>query len=440
MANDRIDHLLQERAQRITDMREILDLAEAESRDLSAEENAEYEEREKEVDGFDARLKRLRAQQARDLSIDDDPERRSFDARRALGGEDAVREAEQHANEYRDAFMGYIRGGINELEPEQRDVLRRGFTRMDDSGETRDMAKGTNSLGGFLVPVSFYKQLIQHLVQASTMRQTRATQFQTASGQDLQVPKTTVHGAANWVSEAGAIAATDETFAQVTLKAYKAVRLAKVAIELLQDEAIDLESFLGRELGRAIGALEGTGYVVGTGSGQPQGIQGVATLGVTTVAVAAVTADEIIDFFYSVPVQYRRDAEWMFADSTIKAVRKLKDTTNNYIWAPGSGGVAAVLSNPQPDTLLGRPIYDDPDLPAMATGVKFGIFGDLSAYWIRDVGNPGPLGDVKGMGAFAVRRLDERYADNLQVGFLAYHRTDGNLIDTTGAVKYVKNA
>jgi HK97 family phage major capsid protein len=103
-------------------------------------------------------------------------------------------------------------------------------------------------------------------------------------------------------------------------------------------------------------------------------------------------------------------------DSTIKLVRKLKDTTNQYLWQPG-------LQAGEPDTLLGKPVYADPDMPAATTGLVSALFGDFSYYWIRDVNG------------IAFQRLNELYAENGQVGFRAYHRTDGKLLNTAAVKK-----
>src|SRR5439155_16981535 len=133
-----------------------------------------------------------------------------------------------------------------------------------------------------------------------------------------QVPKTTAHGAANWVNEASAISATDEAFGQITLNAYKAIRLIKVSVELLQDNAVDLEGYLSRELGRAIGQLENTAYVNGSGASQPQGLVGVASVGKVglTGQTTSLIADDLIDLMYSVAPGYRRNGEFQTADGT----------------------------------------------------------------------------------------------------------------------------
>lgn len=405
---DKVTELKQERAARIKEAREILNKADAESRDLTSEEQVEYDNLYAEADSLDKRAKR---------------EERQLEEERALletspgitGGDidpaspEAAAEARQA--EYRKAYHRYLRVGMGELTPEERQLVRTGE-------ERSDQIVGTTTLGGFTVPTGFQRRLAEHQVQAGTMRQTRATILPTGTGEDIPVPKTTAHGTANWIGEGNAITPDAETFGQVTLKSYVVAEIIRVSVQLLADNAVDLEAYLARALAGNIGAAQNTAYYVGNGSSKPTGITTLTTLGKTAAAAAAIAADEILDVFYSVGPQYRGQAEWAMADTTVKALRKLKLSTGEYVWQAG-------LTAGEKDTLLGKPVHDDPDMPAIGSGNKSLIFGDFSGYYIRDAGG------------FVLRRLDERYADNLLVGFLAYTRTDGNLIDQTGAVKHL---
>lgn len=420
-----ITDLKGERAAHIVRMRQMLDSADG--RKMTGEEETEYTRLEADVDSKGKRAALLQTEYDEERA--EIEREHGLDGRKTQGGDGGEDRAQaEQAQRYADTFDSYMRRGINELDLEERQTLALGR-------DSRDQAKSSNAGGGYLVPTDFQRQLQQFLVQAGSMRQTRATVLVTGAGETIQVPKTTAHGAANWVAEAAQITATDETFGQASLGAFKAVRMAKVSFELLSDNAVDLEGYLSRELGRSIGQLENTGYVVGTGTTQPTGIVGSATLGKTgaTGQTTSITSDDLIDLLYSLLPPYRRDAEWLLNDGTLKSIRKLKDSTGQYIWSAG-------LTGDQPDRLLNKVIWDDPDVAVMAASAKSVICGDLSTYWIRDVGQAGPLSTEKGVGSFFVRRLDERYADTGQVGFLGWHRTDGTLCDTTGAVKYYQNS
>lgn len=392
-------------------MRAILDKAGAETRALNAEEQQEYDRMESEVRDLKTRIDALEHQ--RELESEATAEERNFDPREARG--ETVRvENFIESEEYNEAFIRYCRFGIQDVE--HRDVLRVGRDTLT-GGERRDQAVGTNNLGGFTVPTSFQRQLVEHLVEAGAVRQTNVTVLQTGSGEALQVPKGTAHGDAEWLAEAQPAAVTNEMFGQATLDSFKAVRMVKISIELLEDNAVNLTAYLSRQIGDAIGRLENTAFVNGDGSGKPTGFLQDAVLGKETASASAITADEIIDLIYSVIRPYRSRGEFLMADSTIAAIRKLKvDTNDQYIWQPG-------LQTGEPDRLLGYALRSDPDMPEIAATAQVIAFGDFSHYWIRDVGG------------FVLRRLDERFADNLQVGFLAYHRVDGLLVGDTNAIK-----
>jgi HK97 family phage major capsid protein len=405
-----INELRQERAGLIVSMRGILDTAAAEKRAMSPEERTEYEKIETDVETLGTRVKDEEAQ--RDLEIGLDALEPRVDPRETQGKGESTDAAEVRAQKYAGAFDRYLRCEKSDLSVEDRTIL---------AEHRADQIKGTTTLGGFTVPTSFDRRLREHQVQAGAMRQTRADILKTGTGEDIQVPKTTAHGSAAWIAEGNAITPDSETFGQITLKSYVGAEIIRVSIQLLQDTGVDLEGYLAKSLGGNIGRLQNTAYLTGNGTGKPTGITTLSTQGVAAAAAAAIATDELMDLFYSVIPEYRRDGEWMMADLTIKAVRKLKLTTGEYIWAPG------LVAN-EPDTLLGKRVFDDPDMPALASGNKSVLFGDLSAYTIRDTGS------------FVLRRLEERYAENLLVGFLAWTRTDGNLIDQTGAVKHLVQA
>ena len=100
---------------------------------------------------------------------------------------------------------------------------------------------------------------------------------------------------------------------------------------------------------------------------------------------------------------------WVLNDSTVKALRKLKDNTGNYIWSPSvQAGV--------PDTILNRPYKTSSYVPEIKSGNKCMAFGDFSYYWVAD------------RQGRSFKRLNELFAMTGQVGFLASQRLDGKLI------------
>lgn len=284
-------------------------------------------------------------------------------------------------------------------------------TRKMDNLELKNALQvGTDSEGGYLVPDEFEETLITSLGEENVIRQF-AHVFTTSSGSH-KIPVVSSKGTASWVDEEGSIPESDDAFGQQLIGAHKLATLIKVSEELLQDSAFDLEGYFRKEFARRLGDAEENAFINGNGTGKPTGIlnaTGGASVGVTTASATAITADEIIDLYYSLKAPYRKKAVWILNDSTVKAIRKLKDANGQYLWQPG-------LRDGEYDTILGKRIYTSPYVPEIAAGAKTIIFGDLSYYWI---------GDRKGI---TFRRLNERYAETGQVGFIASKRVDAKLI------------
>lgn len=272
------------------------------------------------------------------------------------------------------------------------------------------LQEGTDSEGGFLVPDEFEHTLIQSLEEENIFR--KLAHVITTSTGDRKIPVVASKGSASWVDEEGTINDSDDAFTQVSIGAYKLGTLIKVSNELLNDSVFNLEAYISKEFGRRIGTKEEDAFFNGNGVGKPVGIfnaTGGAQTGITTASATEIKADEIIDLFYSLKASYRKKAVWIVNDSTIKAIRKLKDANGNYLWQPA-------LTSGTPDTLLGRPVYTSSYVPTIAAGAKTIAFGDFSYYWIAD---------RQGRN---FKKLSELYAATDQTGFVATQRVDGKLI------------
>ena len=180
------------------------------------------------------------------------------------------------------------------------------------------------------------------------MFRTLATVITTASG-DRKIPIVSDKGEASWIDEEGTFPLSDDTFGQKSLGAYKVGTALKVSTELLNDAAFDLEAYISREFGRRLGAKEEEAFWVGDGKSKPTGIFNTtdgAETGVTA-ASASVTFDDMLELYYSLKSPYRKKGTWAMNDATVKALRKVKDTTGQYIWQPSV--VAGV-----PDMIIDR--------------------------------------------------------------------------------------
>ena len=268
---------------------------------------------------------------------------------------------------------------------------------------------GTDSEGGYLCPDEYERTLVKALEEQNQLR-SLCTIIRTESG-ERKIPVVASHGTASWVDEEGVIPESDDVFGQVSLGAHKLATMIKVSDELLQDSVFDIEGYIATEFARRIGAAEEDAFINGDGSGKPYGLlhatNGAAT-GVTT-AGTTFTSDEILDLIHSVKSVYRKNSVFLTNDSSIKALRKLKDGNGQYLWQPG-------IKEGQPDTLFNHRLVTSVYMPEIAAGSKPLLFGDFKSYWIAD------------RQGRTFQRLNELYAATGQVGFRATQRVDGRLI------------
>lgn len=277
----------------------------------------------------------------------------------------------------------------------------------------------SGSAGGYTVPQGFLNQLEASLLAFGGMREV-ATILRTGEGNDLPIPTVSDHSNVGAIlAENTQVAEQDVTFGQITMKAYKySSKLIRVSAELLQDSAIDLESFIGGALGERIARILNTHFTTGDNSSKPQGITS-SGAGITAASATAITYGELVELQHSVDPSYRQNARFMMHDSTFKAIRKLLDSQNRPIFQPD-------ISASSPGTLLGSPVVINQDCATIAAGAKAVFFGDFSKYIIRDVQD------------FTLLRLEERYADYHQVGFVGFSRHDGRILDAgTDPIKHL---
>ena len=272
---------------------------------LSAEDVATYEKMEADVVNLGKEIDRLERQQALDAELNKPVNTPITDKPGQPNPENKTGRA---SDEYKRAFWNAMRSKTAGYE-----VLNA-------------LQVGTDSEGGYLVPDEFERTLVEALQEENIFR-TMAKIIQTASG-DRKIPVVASKGTASWVDEEGAIQESDDAFGQVSIGAYKLATMIKVSEELLNDSIFNLESYIAREFARRIGAKEEESFFIGNGTGKPTGIfnaTGGAELGVTAASATAITVDEIMDLFYSLKSPYRKNAVFVMNDSTVKAIRKLKD-------------------------------------------------------------------------------------------------------------------
>lgn len=329
------------------------------------------------------------------------------DLQERLASLEAAVKAFQHAPP--EPTGGYVwQQSAPDAEGYKREAAVKGFQAYIRRGVKAALQEDTAGEGGYLVPQIYSDALISAMREASVLRAAGARIMPVVGTNSFNVPVMANTGAAVLTSEEAAFDEQEPTFDQITLTPYKYTRLARVSDELLADNRVDVvQNVLLPDFAQAFAAAENIAFATGTGVGQPQGIVNGAS---TVMSTGAFSADNIIKIYHALPYAYRQKAVWLANDAVIQIIRSLKETTNQYLWQPG-------LQAGQPDMLLGRPVYTlNTMTDSTASGSKCLVFGDLSYFWIVD------------FGAQAVRRLDELYAANGQVGFRAYRRVDSRVM------------
>ena len=359
----------------------LLDLATEEKRDLTAEEQVQFDRINSELDERAAAIENIRK----------------------------IEEREAKAAELARGFE--VATGASASDKDLLRAIARGEVR---SHEFRTLTPNSN-----LVPVTFFDQVWQKAREVGPMLRV-SNVLTTASGEDIRFPTLTAYSTSTQVAAGGTIAASDPTFSSVVLGAYKQAFLVAVAEELLTDAGVDLEGELARAGGNSIGFAVNTALTTGSGSDAPNGVVTASTLGVTgTAAAGAPTGDNIIDLYYSLDGAVRASNSFAFMASptTISSIRKLKDTTGQYLFQPA-------LAAGTPDTLIGRPLIENPAM-ASGTSAKSILAGDWNAYRVRVAG-----------GLNVAQSSDYQFNLGL-VNYRFQIRFDGDLMDTSAIKHYV---
>lgn len=385
--------------------------------DLDAEELRQWNEMDSELDRLAREIEFDEKREARALEMAR-PEREKLAERSEIPDPDPDNPTDD--SEYRQAFGLWMRAGTSALEREQRQVLQRGWV---SGKEFRAQGVGSGAAGGYTVPQGF-RNKIQETKKAFGGVRSVAEIIDTDTGQDLPWP--TNDDTANMgaiLAENTQVTEQDVTMGQKTLHAFMYTsKLVRVSLQLLQDSGFDVEAWLARKLAMRIARIQNVHFTTGVGTTQPEGVQTNAVVGKVGAAgqVTSITGDDLIDLIYSVDAAYRASgrARFMAADGSIGKFRKLKDDNGQYLWQPS-------LQAGEPDSIFGYGITANNDMPVMAASAKSVLFGDFfEGYVIRDVSD------------FQLLRLEERYADFLQVGFLGFQRGDGMPQDTAAYKAY----
>ena len=379
-----ITELREKRAKLWNTMEGFLDTHRKENGVLSAEDDNIYSNMETDLDALTNEIKRMERREAREKELSQPVSEPIKEMPEKANAEVKTGRA---SNAYREDFGRHLRGKtlIHNV-----------------------LSESVDADGGYLVPEEFEHSIITGLDETNVIRSIAKV---ITTHHERKIPVAVGHSVATWTAENAAFTESNPTFGQKQIDAFKLTDLIRVSVELLQDAEFPLEEYIANEIARAFGIAEEEAFCVGTGVNQPTGIftaQG-GTVGVTAAATGAITADELTNLVYSLKSPYRRNAAFLMNDTTVSIIRKLKDLNGVYLWQPS-------VQAGQPDKLLGYDLHTSPYVPAATAGALSVAIGDFSNYWI---------GDRAGR---TVQRLNELYATNGQIGFVATERVDGKVI------------
>ena len=381
MKNFTINELRENRAKSWEAAKAFLDSHRTDKGTLSAEDSETYDRMEAEIIALGKEIERME----RSAALEAELSRPVGSPLTNIPGSAIDTKTGRASDAYKHSFLTALRSNFRQV--------------------SNVLTEGTDTSGGYLVPDEYDARLIEKLDEDNVMR-SLGTVIQTSGERKINVAAS--KPAASWIEEGGELVFSDPQFSQIILDAYKLSVAVKVSEELLADNAYDLEGWLINSFSRALANSEEEAMVIGDGISKPTGILTSGEVGITT-AGNKIEADEIIDLIYKLKRPYRSNAVFLTADSTLAAIRKLKDSTGQYLWQPA-------LTAGEPDRLLGYPVYTSAFVPAVASGQPVLAFGDMSYYNIGD----------RGVRSFAA--LHELYAGVGQVAFVCKERVDGKLV------------
>ena len=354
---------------------------------LSAEDGETYDRMEKEITDYTKEIDRLKRQAAIEEQMGK-PTASPLTGKPGAGVKDEPEKRGRASHAYAKAMLAAMRTSFHQVS----DVLE----------------EGNDANGGYLVPEEWDPRLIDRLEEENIFRGL-ATTITTSGEHKINIAAT--KPAAAWIEEGQELTFGDATFDQVILDAHKLHVAIKVTEELLYDNAFNLENYIIDTFGKAIGNAEEDAFLNGNGTGKPTGIFAETGGGQTGVTISGtkLTADDIISLIYALKRPYRKNARFILNDSTLAAIRKLKDSNGAYLWQPS-------YTAGEPDRLCGYSVLTSAYAPSLEAGKPAIAFGDFSYYNIGD------------RGTRSVQELRELFAGNGMIGYVAKERVDGKLV------------
>ena len=289
--------------------------------------------------------------------------------------------------------------------------LRKGDEGLDEV-EKKALTVGTAATAGNLAPEEYINEIIKIIEEISPVRS--VARVRQTTNKEIEVPQKTANFAAAWTAEGGSrTETTGYTTSLNVIPTHELYALVDISSQLLEDSAFDMEAEMNLEFAEQFAKAEGAAFISGNGTNKPTGITNGSTVGSTAAAAAAAIAtDDLINLMHDIKTPYMSGATFMFNRQTLGEIRKLKDTAGQYIFQTGFSGQAGV-----PNTILGSPYVEAPDVADIAADAKSVIYGDFRrGYMIVD------------RVALAVLRDPYSQASSGNVRYIARRRVGGEVV------------
>ena len=381
---DTIKSLTEKRAGLVADMQAILDTSKAEIRAFTEDEDTKFQDIEQQIKDIDSTL----AAEKRAISILAVQENSNTVA--------GVAETDKSKAEVR-AFMDYVNSQCGgKVSPEYR------------AGEQNV----TMSNNGAVIPTTIAQMIISTVKEMCPIF-AKATMF--AVKGTLKIPvwgnANTAHNiAVGYQAEFTDITADAGKFTSVDLTGYLAGALTLIGKSVINNSEIDVLGFIVAEMSKQIVLFLEKELIVGTSTKATGALS--TTTNVTLTSATNITADDLITLQSKVVTPYQANACWTMSPATFTAIRKLKDSTGQYLLQ-----TAPNIAGGFPFMLLGKPVYISDNMPAVAASTKPILYGDYSGL------------AVNMRQQIEMQVLNEKYATQHAVGLVAWFEFDSNVID-----------
>ena len=266
--------------------------------------------------------------------------------------------------------------------------VRKGEQGLDEM-ETKALTVSDDTQAGYLAPPEYVRELIKTITEVTPFRS--AARVRTTAQKSVQIPSRTATFSAQWVAETGSRSeTTGYTTALEEIPTHELYALVDISSQELEDSAFNLEAEMQSEFATQFAKAEGNSFILGDAIGKPEGVITNSSVGTTNSGSGTLlTGDGLIELVHAIKSDYGANASFMFNRTTLGAIRKLKDSAGQYVFQAGMMLTAGV-----PNTVLGYPYIEAPDLADVGSSAKPVIFGDFSrGYMIVDRVNLSVLRD-----------------------------------------------